>query len=535
MAIKNRWFALVGLTLSVLVIGFDLTILNVALPTMASDIGADTGQLQWIVDSYAVVYAAAMLPAGLLGDRFGRRKLLVAGLVIFLGGSILGSLVSSPEPVIVARTIMGFGAALIMPLTLSVIPTLFKGKEQTKAIAIITVGLSVGLPLGPLVGGWLLNHFWWGSVFVVNIPLIILGIIACIALVPETRDPSSPRIDPISTALGILGLGVFIYGVIEAPTEGITDPVIAGCLVVGAAMLVGLVRRERRQSRPMVDVPLLRNPAVRWNTIVSTLGMFVFTGLMFVLPQYLQAVQGNDAFGTGLRLMPLMAGLIVVARAVPPLTARFGTRPLVIAGLLLMGGSMLLGTATDADSGYGFAALWMTFTGLGAGFVMVPALDSALAALPRGKEGTGSGLMSTLRQVGGAVGIAVLGAILNAAFTDRLDTGGLPAKAADAAGESIVAAQAVAEKLGIGQLAKSAETAFVDGMGVVLIVCACAALITAALSFFFLPDDRRNKEEADTVSPESEAGEQSAVTPEPGPDAHAPVEPVLDQVDGARS
>ncbi|SNX88207.1 EmrB/QacA subfamily drug resistance transporter [Streptomyces sp. TLI_55] len=501
MALKNRWLALVGLTISVLVIGFDLTILNVALPTMAADIGADTGQLQWIVDSYAVVYASAMLPAGLLGDRFGRRKLLVTGLAIFLGGSVLGALVSTPGPVIVARTIMGVGAALIMPLTMSVVPTLFKGAEQTKAIAIITVGLSIGLPLGPLVGGWLLEHFWWGSVFVINIPLVVVGIIACLALVPETRDPSAPTIDPVSTVLGILGLGALIYGVIEAPNEGLTDPVIAGSLIGGLAMLIALAARERRQSHPMMDIGLLKNPAVRWNTLVGTLGMFTFTGLLFVLPQYLQAVQGHDAFGTGLRLMPLMAGLIFVARAVPPLTARFGTRPLVIAGLVLMGASMLVGSTTDADTGYGFTALWMTFTGLGAGFVMVPALDSALAALPKAKAGTGSSLMNTLRQVGGSVGIAVLGSVLNAVFTDRLDTSGVPAQAADAAEESIVAAQGVAEKLNLARLAESAESAFTHGVTVVLLVCAVAALATALLSFFVLPDDRKARQAAAEETP----------------------------------
>ncbi|MDG9720198.1 MFS transporter [Streptomyces sp. DH24] len=510
MALKNRWLALVGLTISILVIGFDLTILNVALPTMAADIGADTGELQWIVDSYAVVYAAAMLPAGLLGDRFGRRKLLVTGLVIFLAGSVLGAVVDTPGPVIAARTIMGVGAALIMPLTLSVIPTLFKGKEQTKAIAVITVGMSVGMPLGPLVSGWLLDHFWWGSVFVFNIPLVAIGIVACLLLIPETRDASAPSIDMLSTVLGILGLGALIYGVIEAPAEGWGDPVIIGSMVAGVLMLVGLVMRERRQSHPMVDLELLKNPAYRWNTIIATLAMFVFMGLMFVLPQYLQAVQGHDAFGTGLRLMPLMAGTIIVARAVPPLTARFGTRPLVVAGVALMGLAMLLGSTTEADTGYGFTALWMTLTGLGIGFVLVPALDSALASLPRGREGTGSGLMTTIRQVGGAFGIALLGSMLNGSFTDKLDTTGVPEQAAEAAKESVVAAQTVAAKLDLPQLAQSAESSFVHGMGVVLLVCGIAGLATAVLSAFVLPNDRKEKET-------QEAGEQPLAESLSGP------------------
>ncbi|MEX1656949.1 MFS transporter [Streptomyces pseudovenezuelae] len=493
MAIKNRWLALIGLTLSVLVIGFDTTILNVALPTMAADTGATTGQLQWIIDSYAVVYAAAMLPAGLLGDRFGRRKILVTGLAVFLGGSVVGMLVSSPGPLIAARTIMGLGAALIMPLTLSVIPTLFKGEEQTKAIAIITVGVSIGLPLGPLLSGWLLEHFWWGSVFAINIPLVGLSIIACSLLIPETRDPSSPNIDFISATLGILGLGTLVYGVIEAPSKGWGAPVIVASMAAGVVMLAGLVLRERRQARPMVDLDLLRNYSFRWNTVFLILGTFVFMGLMFVLPQYLQVIQGHDAFGTGVRLMPLMAGMIIVAKAVPPLTARFGSRPLVVGGLAVMSVSMLIGSTTDTGSGYGFTVVWMTLTGLGVGFVMVPSLDSALATLPKGKEGTGSGLNTTLRQVGGAIGIALLGSLLNAGFKDRIDTEGVPAEAADKAKESVVAAEAIAARLKMPQLMDSAQSAFVHGMGLVFVVCGIAGLLAAVLAAVKLPNDRKAK------------------------------------------
>ncbi|MGX1915368.1 MFS transporter [Streptomyces phaeochromogenes] len=493
MAVKNRWLALIGLTISVLVVGFDTTILNVALPTLATDTGASTGELQWIIDSYAVVFAAAMLPAGFLGDRFGRRKLLIVGLLIFLSGSVIGTLVETPGALIGARTVMGLGAALIMPLTLSIIPTLFKDEEQTKAIALITVGVSIGLPLGPLIGGWLLDHFWWGSIFIINVPLVAIGIIACLLLIPENRDPSAPRVDVISAVMGIAGLGAFVYGVIEGPAKGWGDPVILASMIGGVLMLVGLVLRERRQSRPMVDLELLGNPVFRWNTIFLILGMFVFMGLMFVLPQYLQVIQGNDAFGTGVRLMPLMAGMIVVAKIVPPLTVKVGTRPLVIAGLLIMSAAMFLGSTTDTGSGYGFTVVWMILTGLGVSLVMVPALDAALAALPKGKEGTGSGLNTTLRQVGGAIGIALLGSVLSAVFADRLDTSGVPPEAAEAADESVVAAQTVAAQLDLPQLARSAESAFVDGMSMVLLVCGIAGVLAAALAAAKLPDSRETE------------------------------------------
>ncbi|WP_181786421.1 MFS transporter [Streptomyces phytophilus] len=522
MAVKNRWLALIGLTISVLVIGFDTTILNVALPTLAADTGASAGELQWIIDSYAVVYAAAMLPAGFLGDRFGRRKLLIVGLVIFLGGSIIGTLVDTPGALIGARTVMGLGAALIMPLTLSLIPTLFKGEEQTKAIAIITVGVSIGLPLGPLISGWLLDHFWWGSVFVINIPLVAVGILAAVLLIPETKDPAAPKIDIISTVLGILGLGALVYGVIEAPSEGWGDPVILATITGGALMLVGLVLREKRQPRPMVDLELLRNPIFGWNTTFLILGMFVFMGLLFVLPQYLQVIQGNDAFGTGLRLMPLMAGMIVVAKIVPPLSQKFGTRPQVIAGLLIMSGAMFLGSATDENTGYGYAVVWMILVGLGTSLVMVSALDTALGVLPKGKEGTGSSLSTTLRQVGGAIGIALLGSVLNAVFTSKVDTSGVPAEAADAAEESVVAAQAVAAQLDVPQLAQSAESAFVSGMSAVLLICGIAGVLAAVLAAFKLPhskESRTAEEPADKTAEETagktggKAGGQAAEQP----------------------
>ncbi|WP_049565859.1 MFS transporter [Streptomyces sp. SBT349] len=504
---KRRWLALVALTISVLVLGFDLTILNVALPTMAADIGADTGELQWIVDSYAVVFAAAMLPAGLLGDRFGRRKMLVAGLVIFLGGSILGAVVSTPGPVIAARTIMGVGGALIMPLALSVIPTLFEGEERTKAIGAVTVGMSAGMPFGPLVGGWLLDHFWWGSIFVLNIPLVAIGIVACVMLIPETRDPSATAVDPLNATLGVLGLGAFVYGVIEGPVEGWTSPLILAALIGGLLMLAALVVRERRQTRPMLDLELLGNPTFRWNTIITVLVMFVMMGLMFVLPLFLQAIQGNDAFDTGLRLMPLMASMIVVARAAPLLIARFGTRAVIVGGMALFGVGLLLGARTDAGDGYGYVALWLTVTGLGLGFAMMLTMDAALGALPKGREGTGTGLLTTLRQVGGAIGIAALGSMLNAVFTNRIDTDGLPPEAAETAEESIVAAQAVAAQLDLPQLAESAQSAFMSGMGVVMVVSGIAALVTAVLGAFVLPDERKQKALESAPGPDSPQAE----------------------------
>ncbi|MEU1268211.1 DHA2 family efflux MFS transporter permease subunit [Streptomyces sp. NPDC005799] len=505
----RRWWALAALVASMLTLGFDTTILNVALPTMAADLGATTGQQQWMADSYVVVFAALMLPAGLLGDRFGRRLMLIVGLGIFLTGSLAGALAGDVTWVIAARALMGVGAALVTPLALSVLPTLFAADEQPKATAIVTAASALGLPLGPIIGGWLLNHFWWGSVFLVNVPMAAIGIAACVVLLPETRDPASPEVDTVSTALTATGLGALVYAIIEAPTRGWGDPLVLAMFVAAVALVTALVLRERRVERPMLDMALLAHRGFLFNTIAATLVMFVLSGLLFVLPPYLQAVLGNDALGTGLRLLPMMGGLLVASRTAPQATVRFGARATVGAGLAVLAFAALLGSRTTVDSGYGFTALWLSITGLGFGFSLMPAMGGALGALPRDRAGSGSGLLMTLRQVGGAVGIALLGSLLSATFQDRLDVTGLPAGAADTAGDSVVAAHIVAEQAHSAHLAASANSAYVHGMGLVLLVCGAAALVSALLAAVFLPGTQAAPEGVSLPEPPEMAAEQA--------------------------
>ncbi|MBN0045333.1 DHA2 family efflux MFS transporter permease subunit [Streptomyces actuosus] len=486
----RRWWALGALVASMLTLGFDMTILNVALPTMASELGATTGQQQWLADAYVVVFAALMLPAGLLGDRFGRRRMLIAGLGVFLVGSLVGALATDVSWVVAARAFMGIGGALITPLALSVLPSLFGPDERTKAVGIISAASALGMPLGPIIGGWLLDHFWWGSVFLVNVPMAALGIAACVLLLPETADPSSPEVDALSTALTATGLGALIYAIIEAPSRGWTDPLVLAVFGAATVLITALVVRERKVERPMLDMTLLAHRGFLFNTLAATLVMFVLSGLLFVLPPYLQAVLGNDALGTGVRLLPMMGGLMVAARGAQPVVARFGPRAVVSAGLVVLAFAALLGSRTTVDSGYGFTALWLAITGFGFGFSVVPAMDGALGTLPGDRAGSGSGLLMTLRQVGAAIGIALLGSLLAGTFRDRLDVTGLPAKAADAAGDSVVAAHIVAGKAHSAHLAASANGAYVHGMGVVLLVCGIAALVAALLAGALLPGTR---------------------------------------------
>jgi EmrB/QacA subfamily drug resistance transporter len=487
--VPRRWWALAAVCLSVLVLGFDSTILNVALPTMAVQLHAGTGQLQWIVDAYLVVFAAAMLPAGLLGDRFGRRRLLIAGLTLFGAASLVGTLTDSAATLIAVRAVMGLGGAFIMPLGMAIIPGLFPAAERARAVAVMTAGMAIGMPLGPILGGLLLTRFWWGSIFLINIPLIVVGIVALLLLVPESRNPAVPRIDLLSALLGVGGLAALTFGIIQGPSDGWGSAEVVGALVASGLLLGGLVLRERTQSDPMLDFTLLRDAVYRWNLLATVLITFVLMGALFVLPQYLQSVLGNTALGTGVRLMPLMGGLLVAARLSERLVARLAVRGVVTAGLLLVAVAMFLGAHTGTADGYGWTAIWLSILGLGMGLTMVPAMGAAMAVLPEERAGVGSGLLQTLRQCASAIGVALLGSLLLGVYTGRLDTAGLPAAAAGTARGSVSAAQAVADKLHDTALAASAHSAFVHGMTTVLLVCGIAASLSALLIAARMPGD----------------------------------------------
>ncbi|MGA5700749.1 MFS transporter [Peterkaempfera bronchialis] len=477
----RRWWALAAVVLAVLVISFDMTILNVALPTMATQLHASTSQQQWIIDGYTVVFAAVMLPAGLLGDRFGRRLMLTVGLVLFGAASLLGMLADSPGTVIAARAAMGVGGALIMPLSMAVIPGLFPPAEQGRAVGALASALAAGMPLGPLIGGLLLDHFWWGSIFLVNLPLVAIGITACLLLIPESRDPAAPRVDPVATVLAAGGLAALTWGIIEAPGRGWDDVPVVTALGGAVAAITVLVLRSLRQQRPMLDLSLLRDRSYRWSALAATLVSLVLFGGFFVLPLYLQAVLGSDAFGTGLRLMPMMGGLMVAARLAERLVVRFGPRPVITAGLVVIGAALLLGSRTQTGDGYGFTAVWLPLLGLGMGLSIVPAMGAALATLPPERAGVGSGLLQTLRQVGGALGVAIFGSLLAGAYTARLDTSGLPAAAARVAHDSVAAADAVARQLHDAALTASAHAAYIHAMDRVLLVAGVVGLLSAVL------------------------------------------------------
>ncbi|MEV5824554.1 MFS transporter [Spirillospora sp. NPDC052242] len=483
----RRWVGLGALALSMLALGFDMTILNVALTTLSADLDAGTRSLQWIVDAYLLVFAALLLPAGLLGDRFGRKRLLLAGLAIFGAASLAGAFADGTAGVIAARAFMGLGAAIVTPLSMSVIPAIFPPDERTRAVAIWSASTALGLPLGPLLGGWLLENFWWGSIFLINVPVVAVGGVAIALLLPDTRDPAAPRVDVPGALLSMGGLVALVFGVIEAPVHGWGDPLVLGSLALAAVLLTGFVRWERRAREPMIDLRLLRDARFGWALVAAVAANMVMGGALFVVPQFLQAVQGNDAFGTGLRLVPLLLGLIAGGLATDRIAPRTGHKPVIVAGTAVLAAGLGWGALGDAGAGYATVWPWLAVVGAGLGLALIPAMDALLSSLPAHQAGRGSGLVQTLRQTGATLGVAGLGSLSSAVYRGDVEVGGLPPEAADAARDSIGGAVDAAGRLGDPGLLASAREAYVAGMDAVLLACAAGALVTAVLLWRFLP------------------------------------------------
>jgi MFS transporter, DHA2 family, multidrug resistance protein len=496
----RKWWALVAIAASVLVVGLDLTVLNLALPTIATDLHASTSDLQWISDAYSLVLAAAMLPAGLLGDRFGRKKVLLVALVLFGASSAACAYAGSVGELIAARAVLGIGAAAIFPLSLAVIPVLFAPEERQKAIALMASATFISFPIGPIVGGYLLDHFWWGSVFLINVPVVVLALIAVAVLLPESRSEQRPGVDVGGVILSSAGLTGLTYGFIRAGQDGWTDTGALAAIVAGAVVLGVFVAWERWLTgragtvRPLIELRLFRSAGFTWGTTLATLTSFAMFGIFFAMPQYFQEVQGANAMGSGLRLLPMIGGLVVgMIGSTRLATPRAGRAPLadakalVTVGFTIMTIALAFGATTGAGSGTGFAAAWLATFGLGLGLAMPQTMNAALSALSAERSGSGSALISAMRQVGATIGVAVLGTVLASVYRAHLDVTGLPAAAAAVAKSGVVAGVGVAHALGSAALLDSVRTAFVHGLDTMLWVCGGIALASAILAFIFLP------------------------------------------------
>ena len=511
---RARWWTLAALVLSTLAVGLDSTVLSVALPSLATDLQASTAQLQWFVDSYNLVLAAALLPAGLLGDRFGRKRLLLGALVVFGGASVWCAYAGSANGLIGARVVLALGAAFLMTMPASVLPVIFPAEERTRAVTIWTTAMFLSFPLGPIVGGLLLDNFWWGSVFLINVPVVLIALIAVGALMSESRSPNRSRFEPVGLLLAIAGLVALTYAVIESGERGWSDGLVWGWLGAAVVLEVAFVGwQRRRQARAgadevlLIDLSIFRLPGYTWGIVIAVLGTFAMFGVLFAGPQYFQNVLGYDALGAGLRQLPMIAGLIVGSRLATLVVARSGAKLTVAIGFAALVAGLLLGATTSIGDGYGLAAAWTTIIGFGMGFTLPTAMAAAIGAIPADRSGLGSGLMMSLRMVGGAIGVAVLGALVNSGYRDAIDVEGLPPATADTVRDGAATGIQAAQRLGSAELLDSVRAAFVHGLDVMLVGGAGIALVGLVLGVLFLP----NRPD----QPDDQAGDQAGWVGQP--------------------
>jgi EmrB/QacA subfamily drug resistance transporter len=492
---RRRWAILGVLIISLIAIVLDNTVLNVALKTIAEPkvgLGASQSQLEWGINSYTLVFAGLLFTFGVIGDRIGRKRMLMLGMAAFGIFSLLTAYSKNPDQLIFARAAMGLGAAAVMPQTLSIISNVFDPRERARAIGIWATAVGIGVAIGPIVGGLLLAHFWWGSVFLINVPLTAVGVIAILLLVPESKNPNPGKIDYLGVLLSIVGLVLVVYGIIQGGEKGTwIHWDVLGATVAGLAVLAFFAWWETRLSHPSLDVKLFRDP--RLSSAVGALGLVFFgmMGALFFLSFYLQSVRGYSPLDAGLLTLPFAAGQMLMAPRSAKLVSRYGTKAVAAAGLLTvtvaLAGYQLLGVSTP---------IWVLgviffVQGAGMGSVMPPATEAVMSVVPRERAGSGSALTNTARQVFGALGVAVLGSILAQVYRGQLNPHltALPGAARSAAASSITGTQAVAAHLGGAgvRLDSFADGAFVHAMHVTTIISAVITLAGAVVVMAWMP------------------------------------------------
>ena len=503
----RRWKTLAVLSLSLFIIGLDNTILNVALPTMQAEFDASASKLQWMVDSYLLVFAGLLLVFGTLGDRLGRKLALQAGVSIF-GLASLGALVAdSADQVIAVRALMGVGAALIMPATLSIIANLFSGKERGKAIGIWAALAAVGIGLGPLVGGLLLEWFSWWSVFLVNVPVAAVALLLGIRYVPESRDPRPGSFDLLGAAFSTAGFSILVYAIIEAPEQGWTSGLVLGSLAASVVLLGSFFWWERRVAEPMLDLGFFRSARFSVGTAAVSVAFFALLGGIFALTQYLQFAHGYSAIEAGAVMSPMALGLMIGAGSSSKMVGRLGTARVVAAGLT--GLAILLALTTLFEPGSGTLPLVAWFFGLtvAMGWIMAPATEAVVGAVPAAKSGVASATNTVARMVSGALGVAIIGSLISSLYSNEVDgsLGALPAQAQARAEDSVGAASAMAAQLppeaASDLLAKTGD-AFTQAMGTGLLIAAVLAAATAVVVARFLPAREPGAADAEAADPE---------------------------------
>jgi DHA2 family multidrug resistance protein-like MFS transporter len=488
----RRWWAAGAITLGVLAVGLDVTVLSVALPTLALTLKASESDLQWFSSGYALSLAAGMLPAGVLGDRFGRKRVMVGALLLFGAGSIVCAYSPNPAVFVAARVVLGAAGAALVVMTLSIFAVLFSEEERPRAVGIWASANFLALPIGPILGGWLLTHYWWGWIFLMNVPVAAVGLIAVIILVPESRAPERPALDPLGMLLAAGGLAAVTYGLIELGRNGWTDPLSLGVAAGGVAVIAGFFLWERYltrrpEGRPLIDLAMFESRSFTWGVILAALGGLALIGIIFTMPQYSQGVLGLDPQGAGLRLLPVIVGLVFGAVPADRIAAWAGPKAAVSAGFAITVAGLLWGATTSVSSDVWFVAGWMALVGFGMGIAFATSASAALKTVPRDRSGVASALIQAMQKVGAPLGSAVLGSVLVTGYQSQLSLAALPAPLVDVVRKSLFGGVAVAERLHSPALLESVRQAFVHGMDVALLVSAIIAGIGMLVSLAFLP------------------------------------------------
>ena len=490
----RRRAILAVMCLSLLIVVIDNTILNTALPTLARVLGASTTGLQWITDAYTLAFAALLIMAGALGDRFGRRRALIAGLVVFATGSAWAALSGETSVLIAARAVMGIGAAFVMPATLSILTAVFPARERAGAISAWSAIAGVGIVVGPTLGGFLLAHFYWGSVFWINVPLAAVALVAVLRVVPRMagRRNEGGRLDTLGAVLSAAAMLAVVDAVIEGPNRGWTSAVTLGELAAGAALIAAFVFRELHVRNPLIDVRVFRHRAFSAASSAIGLTFLALFGSLFALTQYLQLVHGYSPLSAGVRALPFAAAVMVTAPISSRLVARLGLRLVIPAGLAAMGCGLLMLTQVTPTTSYTFLAIGVAIMGAGMGLVMAPAGESIMSVLPAKYYGAGSAINDTVQELGGSLGIAVIGSVVASSFRHSLDAASLPAAMLGPARSSIAAADAVAAHAGpLGaRMLELGHQSFTSAMTTGLTVAGIIALGGAVVVAIALPRRR---------------------------------------------
>jgi EmrB/QacA subfamily drug resistance transporter len=493
-----RWRILAVLCLAVFAINVDTTLVNVTLPTLVRELHASTSQLQWVVDAYNLTFAALVLAAGSLSDRFGRKGALAGGLAIFGLGTAAGSLVGSTAPLIAARSVMGVGAAIVFPNTLSILSNVFTDRaERAKAIGVWGATTGMGVAFGPIVGGWLLERFWWGSAFLAMAPVAALALALVAAVVPTSRDPEAPTLDRTGLALSTAALATLVYTIIEAPGRGWTDLATLGGFAAAAALLSGFVGWERRVPQPMLDVKLFSNLRFSAASGSVTVAFFTLIGFIFMITMYFQFMHGYSPLSTGLRTLPVAFSMGTASVLGVQLAVRFGNKAVVSAGLTMMAAGFVWISRSSAHTPYLETIGQMIVTAGGMGFTSAPATEAIMGVVPKEKAGVGSAINDATRELGGTLGVAVIGSVFTSLYVHAIAASraaatlgpDIVARAKESVGAALLAAGSLAgaDPAGARALAAAADHAFFNGFSVGCLVAAGVAAAGAVFAAVFLP------------------------------------------------